>query len=161
MPIEGPSSAGICYRQSGDSDAGSYLSLDTPRHTVTVIDQRPTILDFLDQEMIEALSYHMRRQGATFRLGETVTGVERDARGRVLARLESGKTVQGDALLYTVGRQANTEGLALEAAGLQADSRGRIAVNDAGQTAVPHIYAAGGDQPQKLLHVPILCPADV
>lgn len=112
-------------------------------HTVTVIDQRPTILDFLDQEMIEALSYHMRRQGATFRLGETVIAVERDARGRVLARLESGKTVQGDALLYTVGRQANTEGLALEAAGLQADSRGRIAVNGAGQTAVPHIYAAG------------------
>ena len=112
-------------------------------HTVTVIDQRPTILDFLDQEMIEALSYHMRRQGATFRLGETVIAVERDARGRVLARLESGKTVQGDALLYTVGRQANTEGLALEAAGLQADSRGRIAVDGAGQTAVPHIYAAG------------------
>ena len=108
-----------------------------------MIDQRPTILDFLDQEMIEALSYHMRRQGATFRLGETVTGVERDARGRVLAHLESGKIVQGDALLYTVGRQANTEGLALEAAGLQADSRGRITVNGVGQTAVPHIYAAG------------------
>jgi NAD(P) transhydrogenase len=112
-------------------------------NTVTVIDQRPTILDFLDQEMIEALSYHMRRQGATFRLGETVTGVERDARGRVLAHLESGKTVQGDALLYTVGRQGNTDGLDLEAAGLQADARGRIAVNGAGQTTVPHIYAAG------------------
>ncbi len=112
-------------------------------NAVTVIDQRPTILDFLDHEMIEALSYHMRRQGATFRLGETVTGVERDERGRVLARLASGKTVQGDALLYTVGRQANTDGLALEAAGLEADARGRIVVNGVGQTAVPHIYAAG------------------
>src|SRR4029453_3481626 len=96
-----------------------------------------------DQEMIEALSYHMRRQGATFRLGETVTGVERDPRGRVLARLESGKTVQGDALLYTVGRQGKTDGLAPEAAGPQAHARGRITVNSAGQTAVPHIYAAG------------------
>ena len=111
--------------------------------TVTVIDQRPTMLDFLDQEMIEALSYHMRRQGATFRLGETVIGVEVDARGRVVARLESGKTVQGDALLYTVGRQGNTDDLGLEAAGLQADTRGRIPVNGSLQTTVPHIYAAG------------------
>jgi NAD(P) transhydrogenase len=111
--------------------------------TVTVIDQRPTILDFLDQEMIEALSYHMRRQGATFRLGETVIGVEQDARGRVLARLESGKTVTGDALLYTVGRQANTDALGLDAVGIQADGRGRIPVNGTHQTTVPHIYAAG------------------
>jgi NAD(P) transhydrogenase len=111
--------------------------------TVTVIDQRPTILDFLDQEMIEALSYHMRRQGATFRLGETVIGVEQDARGRVLARLESGKTVTGEALLYTVGRQANTDTLGLDAVGIQTDGRGRIPVNGTHQTCVPHIYAAG------------------
>jgi NAD(P) transhydrogenase len=111
--------------------------------TVTVIDQRPTILDFLDQEMIEALSYHMRRQGATFRLGETVIGVEQDARGRVIARLESGKTVTGEALLYTVGRQANTDTLGLDAVGIQTDGRGRIPVNGTQQTCVPHIYAAG------------------
>lgn len=111
--------------------------------TVTVIDQRPTILDFLDQEIIEALSYHMRRQGATFRLGETVVGVDQDARGRVLARLDSGKTVAGDTLLYTVGRQGNTDILALEAAGIEADKRGRLPVNGNFQTTVPHIYAAG------------------
>jgi hypothetical protein len=39
MPVEGPSASGICYRQSGDSDAGSYLSSQTPRHLVTVIGQ--------------------------------------------------------------------------------------------------------------------------
>ena len=111
--------------------------------TVTVIDQRPALLDFLDQEIIEALSYHMRRQGATFRLGETVIGVDIDARGRVVARLESGKTVTGDALLYTVGRQGNTDGLGLEAVGLETDKRGRIPVNTSFQTAIPHIYAAG------------------
>jgi NAD(P) transhydrogenase len=111
--------------------------------TVTVIDQRPTILDFLDQEMIEALSYHMRRQGATFRLGETVIGIEHDTRGRVVARLESGKTVPGDALLYTVGRQGNTDTLDLDVVGIQVDTRGRIPVNGTYQTCVPHIYAAG------------------
>lgn len=110
---------------------------------VTIIDQRPTLLDFVDREMIEALSYHMRRRGATFRLGETVTRVERDAQGRVVAHLESGKRVHGGALLYTVGRQANTDLLDLEAAGLRADNRGRVPVNEDLQTTVPHIYAAG------------------
>ena len=110
---------------------------------VTIIDQRPTLLDFVDREMIEALSYHMRRRGATFRLGETVTRVEQDGTGRVVAHLESGKRVHGGALLYTVGREANTDLLDMASAGLTADGRGRLLVNEHFQTAVPHIYAAG------------------
>jgi len=38
MPIDGPGASGICYRAS-NSDDGSYVSLDTPRRTVTVIGQ--------------------------------------------------------------------------------------------------------------------------
>jgi len=85
----------------------------------------------------------MRRHGVTFRLGEKVVSVGIDARGRVVASLESGKTVAADALLYAVGRQVNTDRLALDLAGLEADDRGRIAVNAHFQTTVPHIYAAG------------------
>ncbi len=109
----------------------------------TVIEARPTLLDFADREMIEALMYFMRQRGAMFRLGEKVTSVAYDERNRVVARLESGKEVHGDALLYTVGRQTNADLLNLDAAGLSADPRGRIAVNEFFQTAVPHIYAAG------------------
>ena len=94
---------------------------------VTIIDQRPTLLDFVDREMIEALSYHMRQRGATFRLGEKVTvGRASTRRGASSRMLESGKTVHGGALLYTVGRQANSDLLELAAAGLAADARGRI-----------------------------------
>jgi len=110
---------------------------------VTVIEQRPTMLDFVDHEIIEALSYTMRRQGTIFRLGEKVTGVRIQNNGLVRAELESGKRVTGDALLYTVGRQSNADRLDLEKAGLTADSRGRIAVDEKFRTAVPHIYAAG------------------
>ena len=110
---------------------------------VTVIDQRPTILDFVDHEIMEALCYHMRRQGAIFRLGEKVTGVTVDKDGPVRAQMESGKRVQADVLLYTVGRQSNADQVNLRAAGLSTDSRGRIIVNEHFQTAVPHIYAAG------------------
>jgi NAD(P) transhydrogenase len=110
---------------------------------VTIIEQRPSILDFVDREIIDALCYHMRRQGAIFRLGEKVVSVEIDSKDRVVARLESGKKVQGDALLYTVGRLPNTDRLNLGAAGVLTDERGRIKVNDYFQTDAPHIYAAG------------------
>jgi NAD(P) transhydrogenase len=111
---------------------------------VTLIDQRPTILDFVDREIVDALSYHLRQMGTTFRLGEKVTRVGIDeTRDRVFAELESGKKIRADMLLYAVGRQANGDVLQLEAAGLAADSRGKIKVNASYQTEVPHIYAAG------------------
>jgi NAD(P) transhydrogenase len=110
---------------------------------VTVIEQRPSLLEFVDHEIVEALCYHMRRQGVVFRLGEKVTSVEIDDDGLVETRMESGKRVHAQGLLYAVGRQVNTDLLNLEAAGLSADRRGRITVNEWFQTQVPHIYAAG------------------
>ena len=110
---------------------------------ITLIEQRGTVLDFVDAEISEALCYHMRRQGAIFRLGEKVTNVEKDAKGRVIANLDSGKRIHGDALLYAVGRQANTDLIGLEAAGLTSGPRGKLTVDKNFQTAVPHIYAAG------------------
>jgi NAD(P) transhydrogenase len=120
-----------------------YAAMMTALNTrVTVIDQRPTLLDFADREVIESLCHHLREEGVTFRLGEKVLSVTRNG-DRVIAQLESGKTVKGDALLYAVGRQANSDLLHLDAAGIAADARGKIAVNEYFQTSVPHIYAAG------------------
>ncbi len=121
-----------------------YAAMMTALNTrVTLIDQRPTLLDFADHEIIESLCHHLREVGVTFRLGEQVTSVSTDGKERVTAHLESGKTVRGDALLYAVGRQANSDLLRLEAAGIHADDRGRIRVNEHFQTEVSHIYAAG------------------
>ena len=111
--------------------------------SVTLIERRPQILDFIDSEIVEALSYHMRRKGVTFRLGEEVESITKNPDGKVCASLKSGKQVWSDGLLYAVGRQGNTESLNLSAASLKADSRGRIAVNDRFQTDQPNIYAAG------------------
>jgi NAD(P) transhydrogenase len=111
---------------------------------VTLIDQRPSILDFVDREIADALEYHLRQLGTTFRLGEKVTRVGIDAsRDRVFAELESGKKVQAESLLYAVGRQANGDLLRLDAAGISSDARGKIGVNAYFQTEVSHIYAAG------------------
>lgn len=118
-----------------------FAALET---RVTLVEQRPQILDFVDGEIVEALSYHLREMEVTFRLGEKVVGVEvSKSRNRITARLESGKQLHGDVLLYAVGRLGNTDQLDLGAAALQADERGRLTVNEFYQTAVPHIYAAG------------------
>lgn len=121
---------------------GSFLTALGAR--VTLIDQRPVILEFVDREISEALCYHLRQRGAIFRLGEKVTSVGYDSkREQVFAELQSGKRAHGDKLLYAVGRQANASLLNLEAAGLTCDLRGRVEVNQFFQTKTPHIYSAG------------------
>ncbi len=110
---------------------------------VTLIEKRPKLLEFADQEIVEALSYHLRDSRVTMRLHEEVESVEELADGTVVANLESKKKLSGDALLYAVGRQGNITELNLPAAGIEADSRGRIPVDKDFRTKVPHIYAVG------------------
>jgi NAD(P) transhydrogenase len=111
---------------------------------VTLLDQRPVLLDFVDREIIESLCFQLRQFGTVFRLGEKVVSIGFDEeRDRVYAKLESGKSVHGQGLLYTIGRQANSDLMNVQAAGLSSDGRGKLLVNEHFQTAVPHIYAAG------------------
>ena len=110
---------------------------------VTLIERRPRLLEFADQEIIEALSYHLRDSRVTMRLNEEVDSVEEMPDGTVVATLNSKKKVQGDALLYAVGRQGNVDELNLAAVGLEADSRGRIPVDKDFRTKVPTIFAGG------------------
>jgi NAD(P) transhydrogenase len=110
---------------------------------VILVEKRPRLLEFADNEIVEALSYHLRDHRVTMRLNEEVASVEEIPGGGVGANLKSNKRITGDALLYAVGRQGNVDDLNLAAAGLAADSRGRIAVDAEFRTAVPGIYAAG------------------
>jgi NAD(P) transhydrogenase len=109
---------------------------------VTLIDSRPRLLDFLDDEISETLQFRMREMGIRLRLGESVAGIEL-LEEQVQATLASNKTARAEVLLYSIGRQGATEMLNLGAAGLAADARGRLKVNESYQTDVPHIYAAG------------------
>ena len=113
---------------------------------VTLVDKRPRLLPFVDAELIDALSYHLRQNRVTLRLGEEVSDIEpiNDEYGeRVKIHLASGKQIVTEKALYAIGRTGATDKLNLTAAGLTADTRGRLKVNDRYQTEVPHIYAAG------------------
>ena len=110
---------------------------------VTLLERRNELLRFVDQEVVQALIYHMRTNGVMMKLGEDLDKVAEDERGRVVATLKSGKTVVTDMLLYCMGRMANTDELNLGIVGIATDKMGQIKVNEHYQTEVPHIYAAG------------------
>jgi NAD(P) transhydrogenase len=110
---------------------------------VTLIEKRPKLLEFADQEIVEALSYHLRDTRVTMRTGEEVESVEELPDGSVVANLESKKRIGGGALLFAVGRQGNVAELNLAAAGIEADSRGRIPVDKDLRTKQPNIFAVG------------------
>ena len=109
---------------------------------VTVVESRANMLDFCDEQVVEALRYHLRDLSVTFRFGETVAAVDTHADG-TLTSLASSKKIASDTVVYSAGRQGATEALGLEAAGLSADDRGRIRVDDSFRTEVEHIYAVG------------------
>src|SRR2546428_1195429 len=110
---------------------------------VILIEKRPRLLEFADQEIVEALCYHLRDNFVTLRLNEEVESVEEEADGDIVAHLKSKKKVVADALLYSIGRQGNVDDLNLAGAGLEADARGRISVDDRYRTKQPHIIAVG------------------
>ena len=110
---------------------------------VTLVEKRPRLLDFVDDELVESLQYHLRGVGLVLRLGEEVSAVERLDAGGAVTHLKSGKQLPSEVVLYAAGRQGATAGLNLPAAGLEADERGRIVVGADYRTAQSHIFAAG------------------
>jgi NAD(P) transhydrogenase len=109
---------------------------------VTMVESRPRLLEFVDDEIAESLQFRLRDMGIRLRLGESVSKIEL-VDDHVEATLASNKTLHADTLMYAVGRQGATDKLNLAAAGLAADNRGRLKVAESYQTEVPHIYAAG------------------
>jgi NAD(P) transhydrogenase len=109
---------------------------------VTLVNTHERLLSFLDDEISEALSYHLREQGCIIRHNEAFDSV--DARERdVVLKLKSARKIKSDVLLWANGRTGNSDALDLDKVGLQANARGQIEVNAAFQTKVRNIYAAG------------------
>jgi NAD(P) transhydrogenase len=109
---------------------------------VDLVNTRERLLSFLDDEITDALAYHLRDQGVLLRHQETYDRVETGADG-VTLHLKSGKQVKSDVLLWANGRTGNSDDLGLERAAVAVDLRGLIQVNENYQTAQPHIYAVG------------------
>ena len=109
---------------------------------VELVDNRANLLEFLDVEISDSLSYHLRNNGVRIRHNETYKTVTADDTA-VSIELESGKRICADMLLFCNGRSGNTKNLGLENLGIETNSRGQLEIDQRYQTSVEGIYAAG------------------
>ncbi len=119
--------------------ASMFRNLDIK---INLVNSRGELLDFLDDEISDALSYHMRERGVVIRHNETYEKIVGEDDG-VVTYLKSGKQLKSDALLWAAGRTGNSNDLGLEEIGLTPDSRGYLTVNDCFQTEVENVFAVG------------------
>lgn len=110
---------------------------------VTILEQRESILGFVDKELVDSLAYKLREQKVHIITNDKVIGCARSPDGRAVTYLESGKRVVTDRLLVSAGRMGNTKSLGLKNIGIESDKRGLIKVNENYQTSYAHIYAVG------------------
>ncbi|MGR3317992.1 MAG: Si-specific NAD(P)(+) transhydrogenase [Candidatus Anammoxibacter sp.] len=112
------------------------------RIKVNLINTRNQLLSFLDDEIIDALSYHLREQGVLLRHNELYEKVETN-KNEVCIHLKSNKQIHSDVLLWAQGRTGNADHMGLDGIGVKTDERGSIIINDNYQTARENIYAVG------------------
>lgn len=109
---------------------------------VNLINTRNQLLTFLDDEIIDALAYHLRENGVLIRHNEEYEKVVPDDNG-ITVYLNSNKQIRSDYLLWAQGRTGNSQNMGLENIGIEGNIRGSIEVNENFQTIHPHIYAVG------------------
>jgi len=109
---------------------------------VELINPANTLLSFLDWEISDALSYHLRNAGVRSRHNEEYDKLEYFDT-HVVTHLKSGKRIKSDIVLWANGRTGNTDLLNLQAVGLAPNSRGQLEIDSRYRTAVDNIYAAG------------------
>ncbi|PKL83312.1 MAG: Si-specific NAD(P)(+) transhydrogenase [Ignavibacteriae bacterium HGW-Ignavibacteriae-3] len=109
---------------------------------VNLINTRPQLLAFLDDEIIDALAYHLRENGVLIRHSEEYEKVVPDDTG-VTIYLKSNKEIRSEYLLWAQGRTGNSSNIGLEGLNITTDSRGSIPVNEFYQSSVKNIYAVG------------------
>ncbi len=119
--------------------ASIFCSLDVK---VNLVNTRDRLLSFLDDEITDALSYHLRNQGVIIRHNEEYERIEAQDDGVVL-HFKSGKKIKTDILLWANGRSGNTAELGLAAIDIKVNHRGQVQVDKSYQTEQAHIYAVG------------------
>ena len=109
---------------------------------VNLVNTRSSLMSFLDAEITDALSYHLRDQGVLIRHNDSYAQIDA-GESDVVLHCQSGARFKSDVLLWANGRTGNTADMGLEQIGITLNHRGQIEVNEFLQTSVAHIYALG------------------
>jgi dihydrolipoamide dehydrogenase len=112
---------------------------------VTFLEAQPTILGVCDPEAVRLVARGFRMRGVEVRLEARARGFERTPAGLAIQVEVKGapERIEVDRILVAVGFRPSAEGLALDAAGVRLDGKGFVAVDGAGRTSTPGIWAIG------------------
>lgn len=164
LPVEGGDLAGVHYfhrpedvqkleGELGDANevaviGAGFIGLEVAealtQHPVfvTVVEQKETILPgLLDPDMARVLQNRLEEKGLEFRLGERVTRLEGNDKGRVARVITESGAVEADLVIIAAGVRPNVD--LARAAGLALGETGALLVNEFMQTSDPDIYAVG------------------
>lgn len=119
--------------------ASIFANLDVK---VNLVNTRDRLLSFLDEELTDALSYHLRDQGVLLLHNESMAQVDSHDR-EITLTCQSGRVIRSEILLWANGRSGNTVDMGLEELGIGINRRGQIETNEYFQSALPHVYAVG------------------
>ena len=67
---------------------------------VTLVEPRDSMLDFIDEELINDFIYQLRDRGMVLRFGEKAETVEYDKQKKCRVKLEGGRTITSDVILF-------------------------------------------------------------
>lgn len=113
---------------------------------VTLVNSRPDILTFLDQEIRDLLVGCMQDDGVEFVFNQRVAEVSilpEEHACNVHAKLSDGEPIEADMFLYAAGRSGQSDGLNLAAAGVEIGQRGQIIVDKEYRTSAESVFAVG------------------
>lgn len=108
---------------------------------VILADSRDRLMAQSDFEIVKQLEKSMTEMGVKFRLGQELSTIT--PKGPKVQIQLTNETLESDVLFFAAGRISNSENLGLQKLNIEVNDRGVIKVNDAFQTSLPHIYAAG------------------
>jgi NADPH-dependent 2,4-dienoyl-CoA reductase/sulfur reductase-like enzyme len=126
---------------------GGYIGLEMAEAfsvrglSVTLVEQAPTVMPTVDQELGELLGHELGRHGVQVINDVTVKAIHQEAGGLTVAG-EPDFTATADLVLVVVGVRPDTD-LAV-AAGVETGVRGALRVDRRMRTNLPDVLAAGG-----------------
>jgi glutathione reductase (NADPH) len=109
---------------------------------VSLVHRGPQFLKGFDDELRGFLAKEVQKKGLRLLFSEALSRVEKE-NGQLRVYLQSGETVETDAVLYAIGRKPNVAGLGLERVGVQCNERGAVLVDEDYRTSAENIYAIG------------------
>lgn len=110
---------------------------------VTIVQRNRRLAPKEDPEISAAIEEILRDEGLEILTGTTPARVERRG-AAVVVETDSGKTLEGDALLVSTGRRPHElADLGIAAAGIDGDSERGIAIDEELRTTAPGVFAIG------------------